>query len=95
MLALTSPTIGGRSVGIVRSRTRATEFSFSLAEGKWPLVRPKKSWKENIRMDRKEYDRTVSAFSWLNIWTSLHYNELSDSLQGRKCLYKAAIGFGC
>jgi hypothetical protein len=27
-LALTSPTSGGRSVGIVRSRTQATEFSF-------------------------------------------------------------------
>jgi hypothetical protein len=26
-LALTSPTSGGRSVGIVRSRTQATEFS--------------------------------------------------------------------
>ena len=26
-LALTSPTIGGRSVGIVRVRTKATEFS--------------------------------------------------------------------
>ena len=30
-LALTLPTGGGRSVGIVRSRTKATEFSFSLA----------------------------------------------------------------
>jgi hypothetical protein len=29
-LALTSPTSGGRSVGIVRSRTQVTEFSFSL-----------------------------------------------------------------
>jgi hypothetical protein len=29
-LALTSPTGGGRSVGIVRSRTKATEFSFSV-----------------------------------------------------------------
>jgi hypothetical protein len=29
-LALTSPTSGGRSVGIVRSRTEAKEFSFSL-----------------------------------------------------------------
>jgi hypothetical protein len=29
-LALTSPTSGGRSVGIVRSRTQATEFSFSF-----------------------------------------------------------------
>jgi hypothetical protein len=27
-LALTSPTSGGRSVGIVRSRTQATEFNF-------------------------------------------------------------------
>jgi len=27
-LALTSPTGGGRSVGIVRMRTEATEFSF-------------------------------------------------------------------
>jgi hypothetical protein len=27
-LALTSPTGGGRSVGIVRSRTKATEFIF-------------------------------------------------------------------
>ena len=30
-LALTSPTGGGRSVGIVRSRTKATEFSLVLA----------------------------------------------------------------
>ena len=29
-LALTSPTGSGRSVGIVRSRTKATEFSFLL-----------------------------------------------------------------
>jgi hypothetical protein len=29
-LALTSPTSGGLSVGIVRSRTQATEFSFSF-----------------------------------------------------------------
>jgi len=30
-LALTSPTGGGRSVGIVRVRTKATEFSLVLA----------------------------------------------------------------
>jgi len=30
-LALTSPTSGGRSVGIVRVRTKATEFSFSFS----------------------------------------------------------------
>jgi hypothetical protein len=28
-LALTSPTSGGRSVGIVRLRAQATEFSFN------------------------------------------------------------------
>jgi hypothetical protein len=31
-LALTSPTSGGRSVGIVRSRTQATEFSLFLGD---------------------------------------------------------------
>jgi hypothetical protein len=31
-LALTSPTNGGRSVGIVRSRTKATEFSFFIMQ---------------------------------------------------------------
>ena len=31
-LALTSPTGGGRSVGIVRSRTKATEFSLVLVD---------------------------------------------------------------
>jgi hypothetical protein len=34
MLAVTSPTIGGRSVGIVRSRTQATEFGFFSLSGK-------------------------------------------------------------
>jgi hypothetical protein len=34
-LALTSPTRGSRSVGIVRSRTKATEFSFSLLPPSW------------------------------------------------------------
>jgi hypothetical protein len=31
--ALTSPTSGGRSVGIVRLRTKATEFSFFFPHG--------------------------------------------------------------
>ena len=33
-LALTSPTGGGRSVGIVRVRTKATEFSFNCISSK-------------------------------------------------------------
>jgi hypothetical protein len=36
-LALTSPTGGGRSVGIVRSRTKATEFSFSFMDCVSPI----------------------------------------------------------
>jgi hypothetical protein len=35
-LALTSPASGGRSVGIVRSQTQATEFSFIFME--WCLI---------------------------------------------------------
>jgi len=40
-LALTSPTGGGRSVGIVRSRTKATEFSLYILHlsGKIPKIR--------------------------------------------------------
>jgi len=34
-LALTSTTGGGRSVGMVRSRTKATEFSFSFYPSKY------------------------------------------------------------
>ena len=37
-LALTLPTGGGRSVGIVRSRTKATEFSFSLVFSSHPPI---------------------------------------------------------
>jgi hypothetical protein len=39
-LALTSPTGGGCSVGIVCSRTKATEFSLELNEGGWSALRP-------------------------------------------------------
>ena len=40
-LALTSPTGGGRSVGIVRVRTKATEFVVCLSNGGgWPTPRP-------------------------------------------------------
>jgi hypothetical protein len=34
--AITSPTSGGRLVGIVRSRTQTMEFSFSLSLSKGP-----------------------------------------------------------
>jgi hypothetical protein len=45
-LALTSPTGGGRSVGIVRSRTKATEFSlvlvWLLTEAATVITRPRR-----------------------------------------------------
>ena len=39
-LALTSPTGGGRSVGIVRSRTKATEFFFYITILSLPVDSP-------------------------------------------------------
>jgi hypothetical protein len=42
-LALTSPTIGGRSVGVVRSRTQTTEFVFIYTQG---LQNPLQSWQK-------------------------------------------------
>ena len=38
-LALTSPTGGGRSVGIVRVRTKATEFSILIYRGRFVYTR--------------------------------------------------------
>ena len=46
-LALTSPTGGGRSVGIVRSRTKATEFVLIGAEDECVL-----SWELNCLMQQ-------------------------------------------
>jgi len=42
-LALTSPTGGGRSVGIVRSRTKATEFVSKSSKSSWEVSRAKDS----------------------------------------------------
>ena len=47
-LALTSPTGGGRSVGIVRSRTQATEFSFFLVVVVVVVVVVTKGLKKNL-----------------------------------------------
>jgi hypothetical protein len=53
-LAITSPTSGGRSVGIVRSRTQATEFSLVYAIG--------------IKMDLKE--QVVRMWAGFNLYPS-------------------------
>jgi hypothetical protein len=39
-LALTSPTSGGRSVGIVRLRAKATEFSFFYRKSEETIQKP-------------------------------------------------------
>jgi len=54
MLALTSPTGGGRSVGIVRVRTKATEFSLVLA---W-----KKEIQRRILASNRTYFAAISLF---------------------------------
>jgi hypothetical protein len=60
-LALTSPTSGSRFIGIVRSRTKATEFFYSLLLPHiWALVR---KWFSNLggRVFDRAIARTVSC----------------------------------
>ena len=52
-LALTSPTGGGRSVGIVRLRTKATEFSLVLVYWRLP-VKNRSRFHLNITSQRRE-----------------------------------------
>jgi hypothetical protein len=49
-LALTSPTSGGSSVGIVRLRTKATEFSFRYPNQQGTICHFFDSWKEATRI---------------------------------------------
>jgi hypothetical protein len=63
-LALNSPKSGGRSVGIVRSRTRSTEFSFSFIAHKrclWLLY-----WGHDWTHDRSIIDVTYRNSSHLS-----------------------------
>jgi hypothetical protein len=53
-LALTLPTGGGRSVGIVRWRTKATEFSFIVkkyAHFGWKELKEHTTWEQNLRWE--------------------------------------------
>ena len=54
-LALTSPTGGGRSVGIVRSRTKATEFSLAAIEHTNLKILIVKSWDSKNDMGMKSF----------------------------------------
>jgi hypothetical protein len=54
LLALTSPTGGGRSVGMVRSRTKATEFSFYTVPSLYYILGPQYYKHPNILTGRIE-----------------------------------------
>jgi hypothetical protein len=72
-LALTSPTSDGRSVGIVRSRTQATEFSFSFSAGvNFHFFSHSKIFANETLMDMKSYTTQHSCF-----WSDIFRQELN------------------
>jgi hypothetical protein len=66
---LTSPTIGGRSVGVVFSRTQATEFSFGLCKQK--DAAPLLNWFPALLMDDKGCKQKMFQFSFFFKWRSI------------------------
>jgi len=60
------------------------------SEGKRPLGRPRRRWKDNIGMDLKEISLGWNWFTWLRIATSDELfwtgNELSVSIKGVESL---------
>ena len=58
-LALTSPTGGGRSVGIVRSRTKATEFIYIYI--KFASLGPAYATTTNVSVDPEVYDNLTES----------------------------------
>ena len=95
-LTLTSPTGGGRSVGIVRSRTKATEFYVSL------MYELKKKLERHLRVNllgpgpclmKKEFTGPRSH-KFEKHWSKLSYNENSvyicSSCSVVRCLTKTS-----
>jgi hypothetical protein len=60
-LALTSPTTGGRLVGLVRSRTQATEFSFGFSVFRLAVMHV-------YRLDRCSVCLHVMVSVWIVTW---------------------------
>ena len=60
-LALTSPTGGGRSVGIVRSRTKATEFSLVY------LFQRRIGYDQQIAHGRHVHNRCLTTQLFINV----------------------------
>jgi len=78
-LALTSPTGGDRSVGIVRVRTKATEFSFN-----WNMKELFDEWKESILVPiyKKGYNTDYINYSGVSLLPTTD-KILSDVLVSR------------
>ena len=79
-LALTSPTAGGRSVGIVHVRTKATEFSFfslvSYGAEAWTLT--KKEEQALLIFERKIFRRVYGPKYENGEWKSWTNRELEE-----------------
>jgi hypothetical protein len=77
MLALTAPTSGGRIVGIIRSRTQATEFNFILS-----LTNFARMWTSyNIRLKIEDVWR-------LHIEKNIRDNNLDQVQGGQKFIMR-------
>jgi hypothetical protein len=72
-LALTSPTSGGRSVGIVRSRNQNTEFIFFVCRRKWSSGLVIRVFVYTMELLR------ILSFLWGTIWIYICYVEESRS----------------
>jgi hypothetical protein len=79
-LALTSPTSGGRSVGIVRSRTKATGFFFYVSTVLLPLYGLKLSLMAvgHVNVELKKLMFQKSAWSPL-LWLVLNISVLNPA----------------
>jgi hypothetical protein len=83
-LPLTSPTSAGRSVGIVRSRTQATEFSLGLAADRTTSIHTG-AWNQE-GTEEKQTERTVLPNVTLDV--SVHSAGANRrSHNGHQCVY--------
>jgi hypothetical protein len=69
-LALTSPTSGGRSVGIVRSRTQATEFSLVFLPNPFSRTIALTFTRPLIEMSTRKYFRGVERYRRVRLTNS-------------------------
>jgi hypothetical protein len=56
-------------VAYMREKRGAYRILVGRYEGRRPLGRPRRRWKNNIRLDLQEGDRVWTGLSWLRIGT--------------------------